>query len=142
TGRTAGAGEARVSVGGRGGGVAAQIRLVRLGTGRDAPWEVVGAAATELTITTPAYGAAVSSPLAVGGHATGPGARVRVEVRQRSVARPIGTFCCTRAGGAGGRWTATVTFSGAADQVVTVVASTGGRAAVEHFAVTAVRAAR
>jgi hypothetical protein len=143
TGRTAGAGEARVSVGGHGVRSAAQIHLVRLGTGRDAPWEVVGAAAKELTITTPAYGTAVSSPLTVGGSAAEGVAGVRVEVRQRSVASPLGTYCCARAGGGGGRWAATVPLRGAADPVATIVASTGGRAAAaEHFTVTAVRVVR
>src|SRR5690606_34579463 len=63
---------ARVAVGFRGeeGGrtlTAAVLHLVRFGEGTDAPWEVVGTDDTTLSLTTPAYGAHVSSPVKVGG---------------------------------------------------------------------------
>ncbi|MFJ8669821.1 hypothetical protein [Streptomyces sp. NPDC093600] len=124
------------------GGTAAVIHLVRFGTGPDAPWEVVGTDDTTFSLTTPAYGSRVRSPLTVGGRITGVDESVRVEVRQPSSEAPLGTSpCCISAGGEDQPWSAKISFSGATDPVLTIVASTGGHvAAVERFTVTAVRA--
>ncbi|TFE49394.1 hypothetical protein E3E14_16160 [Streptomyces sp. ICN441] len=123
------------------GGTAAVIHLVRFGSGPDAPWEVVGTDDTTFSLTTPAYGALVRSPLRTGGRITGVDESIHVQVRQPSSEAPLGTSaCCTPAGGENQPWTVTVPFTGARDPVLTVVASTGGHvAAVERFTVTAVR---
>ncbi|MFJ6940113.1 hypothetical protein [Streptomyces sp. NPDC101132] len=121
-------------------GTAAVIHLVRYGTGADAPWEVVGTDDTTFSLTRPAYGSRASSPLRAGGRITGVDESIRVEVRQPSSPRPLGTSCCTPAGGSGTAWNATVPFTRPTDPVLTVVASTGGHLAeVERFTVTAVR---
>ncbi|WP_327327877.1 hypothetical protein OG735_39090 [Streptomyces sp. NBC_01210] len=133
---------ARIGVALRGseGGTAAIVHLVRYGTGPDAPWEVVGTDDTTFSLTMPAYGALVRSPMLIGGRITGVDESIRVQVRQPSSAAPLGTSCCTSAGGNGQPWKQSVTFSGARDPVLTVVASTGGHIAeVERFTVTAVR---
>jgi hypothetical protein len=119
---------------------AAVIHLVRWGTGSDAPWEVVGTDDTTFSLSTPVYGATVGSPLSVGGDITGVDENIRVTVLQVSSATPLGTFCCQAAGGSASPWSATVTFSGASDSVITVVSTTGGHVqTVERFAVTGVR---
>ncbi|MFE2095193.1 hypothetical protein [Streptomyces sp. NPDC059460] len=121
-------------------GTAAVIHLVRYGTGPDAPWEVVGTDDTTFSLTMPGYGSIVRSPLLTGGRITGVDERIRIQVRQPSSAAPLGTACCTPAGGNGRHWKESVPFSGADDPVLTVVASTGGHIAeVERFTVTAVR---
>jgi hypothetical protein len=145
--RTVSGGDARIGVGrssGEGSGApAAIVHLVRFGSGSDAPWEVVGTDDTDLTLTAPAYGAAVSSPVKVGGRISGVDESIRLEARQRSSGDPIGRSCCVPAGGQGSPWSAKLTFHGATDPVVTIVASTGGHVAdVERFAVTAVRVSR
>jgi len=120
--------------------ISAVIHLVRWGSGARAPWEVVGTDDTTLSLTRPVYGATVSSPLVAGGSISGVDESVRVDVRQPSSTAPIGTSCCVPAGGTATPWSATVTYDGATDPVLTVVASTGGHvAAVERFAVTGVR---
>ncbi|MFI8101157.1 hypothetical protein [Streptomyces sp. NPDC086023] len=121
-------------------GTAAVIHLVRYGTGADAPWEVVGTDDTTFSLTLPAYGSRASSPLRAGGRITGVDESIRVEVRQPSSPRPLGTACCTPAGGSGTPWNATVSYTRPTDPVLTVVASTGGHLAeVERFTITAVR---
>jgi hypothetical protein len=121
-------------------GTAAIVHLVRFGTGGDAPWEVVGTADTDLTLTALRYGATVTSPMTVGGRITGVDEALRVQVRQLSSAGPLGESCCQAAGGEGSPWHASVSFSGATDTVLTVSVSTGGHLqAVERFAVTGVR---
>jgi hypothetical protein len=143
TSRTVADGDAHIGVGyhsAEGTGTAAVVHLIRLGTGADAPWEAVGTDDSELTLTTPAYGAAVSSPITVAGQITGVDESLRLAVRQRSSESPIGRFCCLPAGGFPGRWSAKVAYRGAGDRVLTVVVSTGGHVAdVERFAVTGVR---
>jgi hypothetical protein len=143
TSRTAAGADAHIGVGSRtteGTGTAAVVHLIRIGDGADAPWEVVGTDDSELSLTLPAYGAAVSSPVAVGGRITGVDESLRLAVHQRSSGSPIGRFCCVPAGGFPGRWSARVAFAGASDQVLTIVVSTGGHVAeVERFAVTGVR---
>jgi hypothetical protein len=145
TSRTVKAADARVTVGYRSGetgegGTAAVLHLIRIGQAPDAPWEVVGTDDTDLSLTTPVYGARVSSPLSVGGKITGVDESIRVEIRQPSTDAVLGRFCCIAAGGRNSAWSARVPFRGATDPVLTVVASTGGHlAAVERFAVTGVR---
>lgn len=120
--------------------VAAVIHLVKIGQRPDAPWEVVGTADTSLTLEQPRYGALVSSPFVVGGLISGVDESIRVEVRQPSSEEPIGTYCCRPAGGEKQPWSAQVSFRGAVDPALTVVASTGGHVQdVERFAVTGVR---
>jgi hypothetical protein len=117
---------------------AAVLHLVRFGTDRDSPWEVVGSDDTTFSLETPAYGSVVASPVKVGGHITGVDENIRVSVRQRSSSAPIGAYCCVPAGT--GPWGATVSYSGATDIVLTIVASTGGHLQeVERFAIQGVR---
>lgn len=143
TSRAIGGREARIGVGLSGTestGTAAVIHLVRFGTGPDAPWEVVGTDDTTFSMTRPGYGSVARSPMTVGGRITGVDESVRVDVRQPSSPNPLGTSCCMSAGGNGQPWRSTVSFTGAYDPVLTVVASTGGHIAeVERFTVTAVR---
>ena len=133
---------AHIGVAGSGpeGGTAAVVHLVRYGTGRDAPWEVVGTDDTTFSLTMPGYGSLVRSPLLTGGRITGVDEGIRVQVRQPSSTAPLGTSCCTPAGGNDQPWKQSVSFSGARDPVLTVVATTGGHVAeVERFTITAVR---
>ena len=136
--------DARIGVGFQPSGgtasVSAVLHLVRIGQGQDAPWEVVGSVDSTLTLERPKYGATVSSPLTVSGRITGVDEAIRVEVRKPSSEQPIGTSCCVNAGGDRQPWSAQVTFRGATDPALTIVASTGGHVqAVERFAITAVR---
>lgn len=143
TSRTVTGRDARIGVGLSGTestGTAAIIHLVRFGTGSDAPWEVVGTDDTDFSLTVPAYGSLVRSPLATGGRITGVDEGIRLQVLQPSSEKPLGTACCTSAGGTDDPWKSSVSFTGADDPVLTVVASTGGHVAeVERFTVTAVR---
>lgn len=143
TSRSVAATHARIGVGLSGpesSGSAAVVHLVRFGTGRDAPWEVVGTDDTSFSLTKPAYGSVVRSPVAVGGRISGVDESIRVHVRQPSSKAPLGESCCIPAGGFGQPWSYSVSFKGAKDAVLTVVAMTGGHIAeVERFAVTAVR---
>lgn len=121
--------------------VAAVVHLVRYGSGDDAPWEVVGTDDTTLSLTTPAYGAAVGSPLTVGGRITGVDESIKIQVRHPGA--KLGEECCLSAGGENSAWTAKVTFTPAPGRTLTIVASTGGHiAAVERFSVTGVTVAR
>ena len=121
-------------------GTAAVVHLARIGSGANAPWEVVGTDDTTLSLTTPAYGARASSPLAVGGRISGVDENLKISVRHVASAGALGTTCCIPAGGENTPWTASVTFSGATDATLTVVVSTGGHIKnVERFAVTGVR---
>jgi hypothetical protein len=139
-------GDAKIGVGyiteGSRTGTVAVVHLVRIGAGDTAPWEVVGTEDVALTLTKPAYGATVSSPIAVGGRITGVDESLRVSVRAVGAGKPLGTSCCTPAGGERTPWSATVSFHGTTSgQVLTVVVSTGGHLKeVERFAVTGVRA--
>lgn len=120
--------------------VAAVIHLAKIGRGPDAPWEVVGTADTSLTLQRPRYGAVVTSPIMAGGLITGVDESIRVEVRQASSEEPIGEYCCLPGGGEKQPWSAQVSFRGAVDPALTVVASTGGHVQdVERFAITGVR---
>jgi len=120
----------------------AVVHLVHWGTGPDAPWEVVGTDDTTFSMTIPPYGTMASSPLRVGGIITGADENISVKVRQPSSSSAIGSYCCTPAGGKGSPWSATVSYTGATDPVLTIVAATGGHVqTVERFTVTGVRSA-
>lgn len=121
---------------------AAVVHLVHWGSGPNPPWEVVGSDDTTFGLTNPTYGATASSPLMVGGTITGADESISVAVHQPSSSSAIGSYCCTPAGGTGSPWAATISYSGATDPVLTVVAATGGHVqAIERFTVTGVRAA-
>jgi hypothetical protein len=142
---TVSGGDARVAVGiKRPDGTistAAVIHLVLFGSGRYAPWEVVGTDDTTFTVDRPAYGSTVPSPVTAGGSITGVDESIRVTVHTLSSSGPVGTYCCRAAGGTRSPWSASVTFHATPGQVITIAASTGGHvAAVERFAVTGARA--
>jgi hypothetical protein len=119
---------------------AAVVRLVRIGTGADAPWEVVGTRDDWLVLDTPRYGSQVSSPIAAGGTVTGVDESLRLQVRQVDREGMLGEHCCTPAGGTEQRWSAEVAFKNAGTGALTLVVSTGGHVAdVERFAVTGLR---
>jgi hypothetical protein len=121
-------------------GVAAVLHLARIGTGQDAPWEVVGSRDTTLTLDRPAYGTKVTSPVTVGGRITGVDESILVQVRQPSSERPLGSAPGVPAGGENQPWSTRVSFRGATDPALTIVASTGGHLlVVERFAITAIR---
>ncbi|MEU0091845.1 hypothetical protein [Kribbella sp. NPDC006257] len=123
--------------------VAAELHLVRIGQGADAPWEVVGTIDATLSLDRPRYGATVTSPLTASGLITGVDESIRLEVRQPSSTRPLGTSCCLPAGGTNQPWSARVTYKGATDPAQTLIASTGGHVqSVERFAITAIRSSR
>jgi hypothetical protein len=138
---TVSGGDARVAVGiklpdGRI-STAAVIHLVLFGSGRYAPWEVVGTDDTTFTVARPAYGSTVPSPVTVGGIITGVDESIRVTVHTLAAQGPAGAYCCRAAGGTRSPWSASVTFHAEPGQVITVAAATGGHvAAVERFAVT------
>jgi hypothetical protein len=119
---------------------AAVVHLVRYGPTRDAPWEVVGTDdSPDFTITSPAYGTAVRSPIVAGGQITGVDESITVQVLTASSPAPVGRSCCHPAGGTQSPWTVPVTYHAAPGQVLIVSAATGGHvAAVERFVVTGV----
>jgi hypothetical protein len=120
--------------------VAAVLHLVRISEGDDAPWEVVGSRDSTLTLERPRYGAKVTSPITVGGRITGVDESIRIDVRQAGAEKPRGSSCCVPGGGEKQPWSVRVTFRGATEGSLTVVASTGGHVQdVERFAITAVR---
>jgi hypothetical protein len=120
---------------------AAIIHLVRFGSGRYAPWEVVGTDDTTLTLDSPAYSGTATSPLRIRGKITGVDESLLAEVHQLGATGPAGSYCCRPAGGRAAPWSLTVPFHAASGQVITIVVHTGGHvAAVERFAVTGVRA--
>ncbi|HVE28876.1 MAG TPA: hypothetical protein VNC80_02285 [Mycobacteriales bacterium] len=118
---------------------AADAHLVRMGTGVDAPWEVVGTRDTTLTLDRPGYGSTVASPMTVGGRITGVDERVVVTLHAQSGDLQA-TPAAVPAGGTRSPWSVSVRFSSGPGHTVTVAAATGGHvAAVERFAVTGVR---
>ncbi|HEU5161005.1 MAG TPA: hypothetical protein VFU43_28670 [Streptosporangiaceae bacterium] len=120
-------------------GTAGVIHLVRFGSGSTAPWEVVGTEDLTLSLTTPAYGARITTgKVVVGGRITGVDESIRVQARQLSSTGVIGEFCCVSAGDQNQPWSATVTIRGGPG-VITIAAYTGGHLKiVERFAVTGV----
>jgi hypothetical protein len=116
------------------------IHLVHWGTGSDVPWEVVGTDDTTFSLTRPAYGTTVISPVTVGGLISGVDENIKVQVRTALSSSAVGTFCCLPAGNVNTPWTAPVSFTAPSGAVLTIAAQTGGHvAAVERFTVTAVR---
>ncbi|MEV4571212.1 hypothetical protein AB0K12_46325 [Nonomuraea sp. NPDC049419] len=119
--------------------VAAVVHLMRYGSGEHAPWEVVGTDDTTLSLTKPAYGASVTSPLTVGGRITGVDESIRIQVLHPGSDQPLGERCCVSAGGRKSPWSGKLSFTPRDGRTLTVVASTGGHVAeVERFAVTGV----
>jgi hypothetical protein len=119
---------------------AAVIHVVKFGSGRYVPWEVVGTDDTTLTLDIPAYGTTATSPVRIGGKITGVDESLRAEVHRLGSASPVGSYCCRPAGGQASPWSFPVAFRAASGQVVTIAVHTGGHvAAVERFAVTGVR---
>jgi hypothetical protein len=99
----------------------------------------VGTRDSTLSITAPAYGAEVSSPLTAGGRITGVDEALRVAVIDGN-GRTLGQVNSVPAGGSNTPWSVTVGYAQPAGRVLTVVVSTGGHVAeVERFAITAVR---
>ena len=119
---------------------AAAIHLVLFGSGRYAPWEVVGTDDTTFTLDRPGYGSAVRSAVTAGGTITGVDESIKVTVHTLSAQSPVGAYCCRAAGGTRSPWSARVSFHAAPGQVITIAAATGGHVAVvERFAVTGAR---
>src|SRR6266498_1095438 len=115
---------------------AAVLHLARIGSGADAPWEVVGSRDATLSLTTPDYGATVSSPVTVGGRITGVDESLRVQVRALG-APLLGQVGGIPAGGQDTPWSARVAFTAPAGTVLTIAVSTGGHLlGVERFAIT------
>jgi hypothetical protein len=118
---------------------AADVHLVRAGAGADAPWVVVGTRDSTLTLDLPGYGATATSPMTVGGRITGVDERVVVTLHAQAGSVRAAP-AAVDAGGTRMPWSVRSRFDGAPGTVVTVAAATGGHvAAVERFAVTAVR---
>lgn len=121
--------------------VAAVIHLIRLGTGADAPWEVVGTDDTQgISVTTPGYGARVTSPAVVGGRISGVDENIHIRVLEVApTPSPVGDRCCLPAGGTNTSWSTTVSFTVSTGAGLLIVAFTGGHvASVERFTVTGV----
>jgi len=121
-------------------GTVAVLHLIKFGTGRDAPWVVVGSDDTVLTLETPPYGSAVSSPLRAGGRITGVDENLRVVVLSPASSTPLFVSAGLPAGGQRRPWSTTVRFRAPRGTVLTIAVSTGGHVKkVEAFAITAVR---
>jgi hypothetical protein len=120
--------------------VSAVLHLVRFGADADAPWEVVGTQDTTLTLTTPAYGSTVRSPVTVGGLVSGVDENLRVQIRQLNRPAPLAAPSGVPAGGNRTPWSVQVPFPATAHGVLTIAVATGGHIAqVERFAITGVR---
>ncbi|MFI6600255.1 hypothetical protein ACIBHX_28760 [Nonomuraea sp. NPDC050536] len=116
--------------------VAATVHLIKYGSGPDTPWEVVGAESSDITIKAPEYGTAAESPVMVAGTVNRTAGNVQILFYQPGHEKPIAE---SRAIPVAGSWQTTVPFTAQTDQVITVVAATGGHVAdVERFAVTAI----
>jgi hypothetical protein len=125
---------------------AAVVHLARIGGGSltERPWEVVGTRDTTLTLSTPAYGAAVRSPVTVGGRITGVDESLILQVRSLRASGPLGAMNGIPAGGQNAPWSVSVPFvEQPAGTVLTIVVATGGHASsgIERFAITGVRMA-
>lgn len=119
----------------------AVLHLIRVGSGSDRPWVVVGSDDSRLTIATPRYGSVVTSPLRVGGRITGVDENLRVLVLTPHATAPLYASSGIPAGGQRTPWATTVRFRAARGTVLTIAVSTGGHLRrVEAFAVTPVRA--
>jgi hypothetical protein len=119
---------------------AAVVHLVRYGSGKYVPWEVVGTDDTTLTLDLPAYGSTVASPVTIGGKITGVDENLQAEARTLGATSPAGASDSRPAGGQAAPWSLTVSFRALSGTVLTIVVHTGGHVAtVERFAVTGVR---
>jgi len=107
---------------------AAVLHLARIGAGDYRPWEVVGTRDTTLTLTTPAYGARITSPVTVGGRITGVDESLRIQVRGNDRDGLLGETAGIPAGGENRPWSATVSFRASAGTVRTLVVSTAAHA--------------
>lgn len=120
---------------------AAVVHLAKIGTGADAPWEVVGTKDSTLSLTTPGYGAMVTSPTKVGGKISGLDESLQISIWRLGSGKvgespPPGI----PAGGQNSPWSTTVPFDAPPGSVLTIAVSTGGHVAeVERFAITGVR---
>ncbi|MFE6510083.1 hypothetical protein ACFVDI_14905 [Nocardioides sp. NPDC057767] len=118
---------------------AAVVHLAKIGSGSYAPWEVVGTKDSTLSLTTPRYGATVTSPMAVGGRITGVDESLVIRVLRLGTGE-VGRSPGIPAGGQNSPWSTTMPFSAPAGSVLTIAVSTGGHVAgVERFAITGVR---
>lgn len=136
--------DARIGVGWQheetGASTVAVLHLVRFGSGADAPWVVVGTQDASLTLTTPRYGATVTSPVTIGGRITGVDESLHVIVVGPTSGPPLAEVVGIPAGGERTPWTARSAFSVPHGTVLTIAVSTGGHIkTVERFAITAVR---
>lgn len=113
---------------------ASVIHLARYGDD-GAPWEVVGASANQLSITEPANGDQVASPMTVAGQITGVDESIAVSVR--TIDGSVDKIDPVPAGGDNAPWSVTVPFTETGN--LSIVASTGGHVtAHERFAVVGV----
>lgn len=118
---------------------AAVVHLAKIGSGSYAPWEVVGTKDSTLSLTTPRYGATVTSPMVVGGRITGVDESLVIRVLRLGTGE-VGRSPGIPAGGQNSPWSTTMPFSAPAGSVLTIAVSTGGHVAgVERFAITGVR---
>ncbi|HEX5119903.1 MAG TPA: hypothetical protein VFW65_32355 [Pseudonocardiaceae bacterium] len=119
----------------------AVLHLVRFGGGADVPWEVVGTRDTTLTLTSPAYGSTVRSPVTAGGLITGVDESLRVQVHSLSRSTPVGAVDGVPAGGDRAPWQVAVPVTMPSGHgVLTVAVATGGQSTdIERFAITGVR---
>jgi hypothetical protein len=119
---------------------AAVVQVVRYSpTGGDdsAPWEVVGATSSGLSLDTPAVRDLITSPVTVKGRITGVDESIAVTLR--TLGGGLAAATPVPAGGDRTPWSVSVTFG--FHGVVTIVASTGGHlTAHERFVVTGVSA--
>ncbi len=120
---------------------AAVIHLARIGSGADQPWEVVGTRDTTLSLTMPAYGASITSPVTVGGRITGVDESLRIQIRGTGETGVLGEVAGIPAGGENQPWTARVSYSRSTGTVRTIIVSTGSHAGpgVGRFAIIGVR---
>lgn len=119
----------------------AVLHLSRFGGGADVPWEVVGTRDTTLTLTLPAYGATVRSPVTVGGLITGVDESLRAQILSVSGSAPLGGVNGVPAGGDRAPWHVALPFTVPSGHgVLTIAAAAGGHIApIERFAITGVR---
>jgi hypothetical protein len=115
----------------------AQVRLVRVGRDTDRPWSVTGATSDNLSVTKPADGADVSSPIAISGRASDPDTSVHLRLMTERV---LGEGYAMA-----GRelpWTHTLPWTGTDWSVAALVANTfSGKGDLSAITITAVRRA-
>ena len=111
---------------------AAVLHLIKIGSGTDDT--------PQLTLTTPAYGATVTSPATVGGRITGVDENLRIQVFRLGDDKAVGQTGGIPAGGQNPAWTAQVSFTAPTGSTLTIAVSTGGHVNdVERFAITGAR---